>query len=264
MSPVSHEILCHGDDQRRERGVKIRPIHRRQELSYCHSPGRFFGSIFDPSATCWDECARCIYLYGRCDCVWVAKLEVSSQKVNINLFRANPPSTSFSLRGSEASIRLSLLLSPPWFPSASPLTHTRLHARARLSFGSSSPEQQRAGEQKVDHHPKPQRNTATDHHRPKGCDIHQPLLACFALETLVEIVSCSDSWTGKTDPSHHPRTFNRLRHPGYILRFFGTLSFFGICSVSILCRLIPFPPRTSFSALYHRGRRRRRANWTKS
>ena len=149
-------------------------------------------------------------------------------------------------------------------PPFSPLTHTRLHARARLSFGSSSPEQQRAGEQKVDHHPKPQRNTATDHHRPKGCDIHQPLLACFALETLVEIVSCSDSCTGKTHLSHHPRTFSRLRHPGYILRFFGTLSFFGICSVSILCRLIPFPPRTSFSALYHRGRRRRRANWTKS
>lgn len=132
MSPVTHEILCHGDDQRRERGVKIRPIHRRQELSYCHSPGRFFGSIFDPSATCWDECARCIYLYGRCDCVWVAKLEVSSQKVNINLFRANPPSTSFSLRGSEASIRLSATLSTvvplPFLPS-----HTLAYTRARVS-----------------------------------------------------------------------------------------------------------------------------------
>ncbi|KAG7562820.1 hypothetical protein FFLO_01775 [Filobasidium floriforme] len=31
-----------------------------------------------------------------------------------------------------------------WFPSPSPLRHTRLHARARLSFGSSSPEQRAA------------------------------------------------------------------------------------------------------------------------
>ncbi|KAH8090424.1 hypothetical protein HD553DRAFT_5041 [Filobasidium floriforme] len=150
-----------------------------------------------------------------------------------------------------------------WFPSPfSP--HTLAYTRARVSrLDLHHP----SSEQKVDH---PNLNSASAKHAATDWNVvwterhRQPLLACCSPWDSGRAVSCSDSWAGKTDPSHHPRTFSRLRHPGYILRFFRSSFLFCICSVSILCRPIPFPPRTSFSALYHRSRRRRRANWTKS
>jgi hypothetical protein len=129
VSLVTHEILRYGDDQRRERGVKIRPIDRRQRLSYCHSPGRFFGSIFDPSATCWDECARCIYLYGRCHCVQVASWKLGSPKSESD-HQPFPSQPVLDVIRSAwiRSFYCSLLLSPPWFPCP----HTLAYTRARL------------------------------------------------------------------------------------------------------------------------------------